>query len=354
MTTAPYAPAPVAPPRPPALTHTATGITAGILLLLTFVIPFGPLDGDRPLWSWQILGQKDLPREVMAMLIGAWVIGLAALVLAAALRRMALSIAYLLLGAGGMVLIFAVAKLPVPLEFHAPTIPWWTPKVWYIIGLISPAAVLIIMGIRVRLRGAILPCLLQILVAGAFAAMWGVATYDGVRAATDMPKDLGGWVWFSVVFGLLTHALFALGGLLGLAHGFVVRGRTGGPSRATQALVYIALMAIAIYHVVGPAIEAKEVRLLLSGLNLMTMLVCLTMIFLEGMISFFSELGGMVCQPAAPAAPAALRPAMAAGAAPAPSNQVVERLKHLDALRAQGAISAEEYSNQRARILGQL
>jgi len=115
------------------------------------------------------------------------------------------------------------------------------------------------------------------------------------------------------------------------------------------------LLSTVVFTLVFAASIAKNARVLLSGLNWMIMLVCMVMIFLEGFISFFSELGGLVCEPpAAVVAGVAAAPRPAAPQAPSMSAAVTERLKQLDALRAQGAISSEEYSQQRARILAQL
>jgi len=210
MSTVAYTPAPLAPAgptKPRSLTRRGVGIVVGILLLLTLVIPYGLDAGDKPVMSWDIL--KDykaagLARETLAFLISAWAVGLAVLVLASAMRRLALSIAYLLVAAGlGVLFYFTYLHTPLPhllsttmlpTQFNSQTIRRLTDyalsvKALAIIGMLAPAVFLILIGCRLRLGGAIIICIFQILIAAAFTALEGVAFWRACwRSPTASPS----------------------------------------------------------------------------------------------------------------------------------------------------------------------
>lgn len=356
-------------------TSKSAGITLGILLLLTFVIPFGLQPDNKPIWSWDVLKNFELlPKEAKVFYIGVWAIGLLALVLGAALRRLALATCYLILGIGGVVIVFAILKtLPaeiLTLSFASKTLRDISPKTLQVIWLIATGALLIVCGIRGRLGGVIGLCIFQILIGAAFTAFQGILLHDGIRAAVDAPPGLPAGVWWPYIFRLIMQGLLCLGGLFAFFHGFGFRSRGRGLTTAARVLVYIALLGGLAYPLVDRPVHMKSFAPFLFLLNPTLMLACLLLLFLEGCIAFFSELGATVCQPIAPPAPAVpvMQPApmMAAPAAPtvvvtapspppAPATPTVQgRLQQLDAMLRQGAITEEEYNTQRARILDQL
>jgi len=340
------------------LTRKSAGIILGLLLLLTFVIPFDVVSG-KPTWSWDLLQNiRNMRWQMAAFLIGAWAIGLAALILGSAMRGIALSIAYLVLSAAAVVLIYLafLRGSSVPMGYSSRVLKFLSPKALNIIAVASPAVFLVVVGVRLRLGGSILGNLVELLVGGAFAALWGILTYEAIRG-WSMPAGASGWTWAAAIIGIATSAILALAGLLAFLHSFAFRSNHGGASAAAKTIVILLLILRVAWSIAAPAIQAKSFRVVLNVLAVNVMLFCEALLALEALVSIFSELGGMAIAPEK--LPSAVRPDQAVPAAArqpaaAASVQADERLRQLDALRAKGAISAEEYKAQRDRILGQL
>lgn len=322
-------------------TSRAAGIGAGLVLLLTFVIPFAPRRGGGYVWAWDMLKTfGQLPVSLQGFLITAWAVGLLALLCGLVLRRMSLAVGYLMLGVGGAVALFTYFQLEFPLHFRSSTIHCLNTQVLTRIGFGTLAGFLVVTGIRARLGAGKFICTLQILLSAALGGLLGVCLYDGIRSALDTWPNMSAGVWRDTLFTWITQGMLALSALTAMLHAFAMRARRSWPTRLARRLaLVVALLAIPAFPILAPVLEGQPPITFLPGVNLVVMAVCMLIVLLEGVTSVFSEIGAMISPPPAPAVS---------------RESVMEQLRELDAARAHGAISAEEYNARRDKLLDRL
>ena len=313
-------------------TSRAAGIGAGLVLLLTFVIPFAP-----QVWAWDKLKTfAQVPLSEQGFLITAWAVGLLALLCGVVLRRMWLAAGYLMLGAGGAVAVFScleVAFLPL---FRSATVHWISAPGLDMIGYGAVAAFLVVTGIRTRLGAGRFLCALQILLGAGLALLLGICLYDGFRSVVAQRPFLSARGWRKSLFTLIVQGMLALSAGMALVHGFAVRASGSGVSRVARRLAMVTMVAMPILALV---FRGKPAIVYLPHVNPLIMGVCILIVLLEGVTAVLSEIGAMIGPPPAPAVS---------------RESVMAQLRELDAARAHGAIAAEAYNAHRDKLLDQL
>jgi len=301
--------------QPATYSSKTAGILIGGLLLLTFVLPFDAAfvsteDGSSHLavtWSWDLLQNfQGMSVESRVLMIGAWSVGLLALLFGVLLRGLTLSILYLILGigAGGVIALTVRATAAWPAPPPPPEIAGIAGEVLLIVAAGVLAAFLLVGGIRARFPGGGVLRVAQLLTAVAVAAVLGVAMYVWVGRLVQTEFFVEGappGVESAGVFGLMMDALTAIlvaaAALIAFWHclGFQHSERT--PARAANLLMLGALLLMGLRLLGTPAIIQQSAAVFLAALGPVVMIAGLGLMCLEAAVSIASEIAARLAKP---------------------------------------------------------
>lgn len=282
--------------------HT-TGVVAGLLLVLTFLVPFGMEPDGSYWWSWRILRLhlNTMPAADKAFFLGAWAIGVATILVSLVLRRLRLALWYLGLGIGAVLVLWGVTRLRIPdnaltvrllgddrtalwLTLDSSAIPWPMLRTLTMVMLAAVGAFLVITGVRVRFGANAVVRAIQIAAGATMSALLCLGLFEELRMVSDLPPaaELSG----CATFALLLHGLVVFAGILALVDGLAFKLDRGALARAARAIVFVTILTLLVL----PEISRPESTVpVLFRLNPTIMIACLAVLLIEGLVSAVSE-----------------------------------------------------------------
>lgn len=351
--------------RKPSYVSRGGVIFLAILMLLTIVIPARiSQDGKKAVWHWDVMEkafEKDwstLSKDAQMYVIffgTVWAVAALSLILSIALRNLPLAVVLLIVVAAGVIVVAVQADDAFSDPLRGQTMMPATTKLKGLnaqeqqaLGLSVIAAFLLVTGIRSRIGPSMLISLLQVVTAAALVGWMGLVGWEGVEDLRNIPKGAPNIVWGTVIYVLGMLGLMALAGVIAFFHALAVRSRSGQPTQGARGMALFAVWGMVGFVPGIVAVQTSNPLPILPMVGPLLVYLCYLMLALEAVTGLLASLCGIAW------------PAEVAAVAPVASPQdgtradVTERLQRLDHLRAQGAISAEEYAQQRQRILSQL
>jgi len=353
-------------------------ILAGAMILATIFIPWLAGRGMpgvgrvKVLMSWNMLG--EMSGRDCSYLIGAWVVGAAAIAVSLCVRGLALRLSHLGMGLLGIILFWVAITGRGALFLRFRTIldvlpgkpgdamQWWY---WYLLVV----AVMIAMGLRLRL-GARIPVRVAVGVLVAGLAVWtAIRFFTTISDFSEMSKNQKEQQVLYLIAMLASLVAVITACVLALVDTASLRVDKKKLARGALYAIGGALGIVGfVFGVILPLHVTKSPGMILYMANSYLVIVGLFILFAAGAIGLTTLLVDMVDkrrqagpapakadQPTGAAAPAGASASAPAAAPPTPSvDDLNTRLGKLKALLDKGAISQEEYDTERKRILADI
>ena len=318
-------------------------ILVGLLMLATVVVPWQMRRGKVVLsyQMWDALVRQmgdDGATRFMVFLVGAWAIGLAAVIVSATVKPPARAFTYAGLGLLGFVLLLIVG------------VGFRKPRDWSALGGlrlgVSPTLLLMLVALmsamnHLRLRLGARPVLRACQVAaGALALVLALTgLVGGVGHFLDFPRAAKAKYVFDLIFMILMAFTLIAACLLSVVDGLLRKISRPALAATGLVLVYLYFGGSVLYRIGRPALATLDVGGMLFSLNLMLLIASIFLLFLEGALGALPRLFGQPFQLAEAGGPGA---------------GLEDRLKGLKRLRDQGLITEAEYDAARAKTLEDL
>jgi len=282
------------------LTSKNVGITTGILMLLTFLIPFGVKPDGTPIWSWDLLNHfGEMPGELRALLLGGWIIGLLALVLGASLRGLPLAICYTALAVAAAVTLLSIMGkgMSEMANLRRGDGPANGGPMLVLMSIVT-AAFLVVGGVRVRLGASVPTCVAQVAVSALLLILLAVYLCQAISQVVSPPLLADKAWWWYTIGGLVFKGLLILAGLFALIHGCSFKSPNSELTSAACTLTQITLLGMLAFVLILPMATMKVPaelvpHIVLTIANPVIIVVGMVVLFLEALTALISEVGAL-------------------------------------------------------------
>ena len=267
-------------------------LICGILLFATAFIPWG-MPGERPLWSWNLFGNRPWSFEVMGwkaislkvLMIGIWTCGFATVVVSCIFRGRRAALCNFIAGVTLLTLYL--------IDTQAGLAPWlvFVPGLSaniYAAGAALLSALLFLVAAgsdtTVQSHAARALRLGQMASSACILACTALAAYNSVGSLSGIA---GAALWSNIILGLTAGCLAMSAALLGGLDALM--SRSGGYVTAiARRLLLAALLALLLRGALEPVIQNHDIRAIFGFLNNGIVLAGMSILIIEGLVGLLN------------------------------------------------------------------